>query len=69
MDENRVLAAVAAMQASMDAFRGEVMAKFERVEDALTSIKADVSVVSFSAMRAVKRSEGDAKSCGTSARW
>ena len=59
MDEDKVLAAIAAIQASMDAFRGEVVAKFERVEDTLTSIKADISVVSFSAMRAVKRSESD----------
>ena len=59
MDEDKVLAALTAMQASIDAFRGDVMAKFERVEDVLTSIKADISVVSFSAMRSVKRSESD----------
>ena len=59
MDEDKVLAAIARLQASMDAFRGDVMAKFERVENELTALKADISVVSFSAMRAVKRSEGD----------
>ena len=59
MDEDKVLAAIARLQTSMDAFRGDVMAKFEWVEDELTALKADISVVSFSAMRAVKRSEGD----------
>ncbi len=59
MDEDKLLAAIARLQASTDAFRGDVMAKFERVENELTALKADVSVVSFSAMRAVKRSEGD----------
>ena len=66
MDEDKVLAALAGLEArlaglqgSTDAFRGAVMGKLEQVQDELTALRADVSVVSFAAMRGVKRTEGD----------
>ena len=44
MDEDKVLAAVDELRTSIDRLRGDMMARFERVEDRLTSMAEDITV-------------------------
>ena len=81
MDEDKVLAAIAALsvelgglradlraelQRGLDEVRGEVaglrtvvMGKLKQMQDELTALRSDLAVTSFSAMRGVRRTEGD----------
>ena len=59
MDEDKVLAAIAALRGEIGDLRSVVMGKLEQVQDQVTAVKADIAVVSFSAMRAVKRTDAD----------
>ena len=59
MDEDKVLAAIAALRGEVGDLRTVVMGKLEQVQDQVTAVKADIAVVSFSAMRAVKRTDAD----------
>ena len=47
MDEEKVLAAIAALRGEVGDLRSVVMGKLEQVQDQLTAVKADIAVVSL----------------------